>query len=199
MHTYICTGIENDCQFVCHSCGELAVVNLFFYMRDLFPSYCKRHCCYHASENYTDHICSGFWLSGYMPFFSLLEDRKSRSAGNWCFSLSHVSWEVLNIWRSHLSPGTKSCNTTYCLHWSKDSPSGHSFLFFWWTTLCSTITFTLPVGDMAWTANPQLKRIMSSGTVGRMKIKFLLDDGNTWKATHLYCKLTLNTDADKTL
>lgn len=99
-------------------------------MRDLFPSYCKRHCCYHASENYTDHICSGFWLSGYMPFFSLLEDRKSRSAGNWCFSLSHVSWEVLNIWRSHLSPGTKSCNTTYCLHWSKDSPSGHSFLFF---------------------------------------------------------------------
>lgn len=46
---------------------------------------------------------------------------------------------------------------------------------------------------MAWTANPQLKRIMSSGTVGRMKIKFLSDDGNTWKATHLYCKLTLNT------
>lgn len=30
-----------------------------------------------------------------------------------------------------------------------------------------------------------------------MKIKFLLDDGNTWKATHFSCKLTLNTDAER--
>lgn len=64
----------------------------------------------------------------------------------------------------------------------------HYFIYFWWTTLCSTITFILPVGVVAWTANPQLnmlKRIMSSGAAGRMEIKFLLDDGNTWKASHL--------------
>lgn len=141
MHTYICTGIENYCQFVCHSCDELLLlIRLSTWetcspviSRDTVVTMHQRTILIIFALDFDifKHAWSYCRLSGYrMLFFSLLKNRKSRSVGNWCFSLSHVTWEVLNIWRSHLSPGTKSCNTTYCLHWSKDSPSGHSFLFF---------------------------------------------------------------------
>lgn len=116
------------------------------------------------------------WLNGYcMPFFSLLNNRKSRSAGNWCSSfISCVYRGIKHLKISHLTWALEpnfAIQHTDCI--DPKTALGHSVYFFWWTTLCSTIKFTLPVGDMAWTANIHLnilKRIMSSGTEGRMKI-----------------------------